>query len=72
MGVHEHEMLLRLARKRARKRLTRKRRAEGRRSGFFRDVPREEVESLWEKITGGRDYMTIGELRRAQAMGEAP
>jgi len=70
MGVPKKQMELRLAAERAGKRQERRRVHDGhlasvglgRRSGFFRDVPRAEVEEAWERIVGG--LMTPREMRQ--------
>ena len=70
MGVPRKQMALRLSAERAWKRAERRRVHDGhlsavglgRRSGFFRDVSREEVEERWERIVG--DLMTPREMRQ--------
>ena len=70
MGVPFKQMALRLSAERARKRQERRRVHDGhlaaiglgRRSGFFRDVSREEVEERWGRIIG--DLMSPREMRQ--------
>lgn len=75
MGVPRKQMVLRLSAERSGRRQERRRVHDGhlaavgmgRRSGFFRDVPREDVEESWNRIVGGladKLLMTPREMRQ--------